>query len=325
MDGEIAVPDPVGDKTSSEDEGGRSSLRKRVRRALTALTLSKGGGAEERLDEFLSHEGENGETRSQEEREMLLNILRLRDVRVDDVMVPRADIVALDREASLDETIESFRSCSHSRLPVYRETLDDPVGVVHLKDLALSHGFGARANDFALSNHLRSVLVVPPSMRIQPLLQRMQATRRHMALVVDEYGGVDGLVTIEDVIEQIVGEIEDEHDVADRPLWRKLSDGCFLADARAFVEDFEAAVGAKLLADDEEEVDTLGGLVFMLLGRVPERGEVIAHPEGHEFEIVDADPRRIKRLRVRLHARDMNEAPAAEGDANRPKLVAAGG
>ncbi len=328
MDGDIIKPDPAGDQTSSEEEVGRSSLRRRMRRALAALSLSKTSGAEERLEEFLSHEHENGEARSQEEREMLLNILRLRDVRVDDVMVPRADIVAIDRDASLDETLESFRSCSHSRLPVYRETLDDPVGVVHLKDLALSHGFGARQNDFSLGEHLRSVLVVPPSMRIQPLLQRMQATRRHMALVVDEYGGVDGLLTIEDVIEQIVGEIEDEHDVADRPLWRKQADGCFVADARAMVGDFEEAVSVKLLSDDgEEEVDTLGGLVFMLLGRVPERGEVIPHPNGHEFEIIDADPRRIKRVRVRLNARSAADPSEDKGnsDDNVVKLASAGG
>nr|MBX2853470.1 CBS domain-containing protein [Paracoccaceae bacterium] len=165
------------------------------------------------------------------------------------------------------------------------------------------------SNDFQLSDHLRTVLAVPPSMRLMALLQRMQATRRHMALVIDEYGGVDGLVTIEDVIEQIVGQIEDEHDDAEGPLWVKQADGAYLAEARAFVDEFQEATGLALLIEDwEEDVDTLGGVVFMLSGRVPERGEVIPHPSGFEFEIVDADPRRIKRLRIR--ERDQRRKPA---------------
>ena len=237
-----------------------------------------------------------------EERALLRNVAALKSLRVDDVMIPRADIQAIEEQASLGETLESFREGQHSRLPVFCETLDDPIGVVHLKDLALVYGFGdgEKAADFALARHQRQLLIVPPSMGVRALLQSMQATRRHMALVIDEYGGVDGLVTIEDILEEIVGDIEDEHDDKNRPLWIRQREHVFLADARAPVADFQEALGAPLTLEDwEEDIDTLGGLVFRLCGRVPVRGEVIQHPEGFEFEIVDADPRRIKRVRVR--------------------------
>ncbi|MBX2856916.1 MAG: CBS domain-containing protein, partial [Rhodobacteraceae bacterium] len=162
-----------------------------MRRVSGLLKVSRGADAAERLHEFLNNEELEGDGRSSDERALLENVLRMRDLRVDDVMVPRADIVAIDVDSSLDDTLSAFREGAHSRLPVYRETLDDPLGVVHLKDVALSHGFGPRSNDFQLSDHLRTVLAVPPSMRLMALLQRMQATRRHMALVIDEYGGVD--------------------------------------------------------------------------------------------------------------------------------------
>jgi len=238
------------------------------------------------------------------ERAMVANILRLHDLRVEDVMTPRADIVAVAEEASLPEVMEALRRGSLSRLPVYRETLDDPIGFVHLKDLALAYGVGCSGTGeaaFEIGAHLRSALYVPPSMRIVALLQRMQAERVHMALVIDEFGGVDGLVTIEDLVEQVVGDIEDEHDTEETAPWREEAPGVFLADARADIREFEEATGASLLPEDwEEEVDTLGGLLFMLTGRVPARGEVIAHPMGHEFEITDADPRRIRRMRLTL-------------------------
>lgn len=303
MDAHSSTPGVSPESAGDDESAGHSSLRRIVRRASDLLKLGRDADGSSEHDELFSAVSGKDE-RSEDVRRLLANVMRLRETRVDKVMTPRADIVAVEINASLDETLEVFRESQHSRLPVYRESLDDPVGVVHLKDLALSHGFGARPNnEFSLSNHLKSVLIVPPSMRIQALLQRMQATRRHMALVIDEYGGVDGLATIEDVIEQIVGEIEDEHDDAERPLWRREPSGAYLAEARAEVEDFAAATGAVLLNPDmDEEIDTLGGLVFMLGGRIPERGEVLTHPLGHEFEIVDADPRRIKRLRVRLAA-----------------------
>ena len=237
------------------------------------------------------------------ERAMVMNILRLREQRVIDVMTPRADVVAVAEDATLPDVVAAFERGSLSRLPVYRETLDDPIGFVHLKDIALTHGVGAgrSAKQFRLADHIRKALFVPPSMRIAALLQRMQAARIHMALVIDEFGGVDGLVTIEDLVEQIVGDIEDEHDSEELDQWAEEAPGVYAIDARADIHDFQETEGIHLLpADWEEDVDTFGGLVFMLTGRVPNRGEVIAHPDGHEFEIVDADPRRLKRLRLTL-------------------------
>ncbi|MDO5604664.1 MAG: transporter associated domain-containing protein [Paracoccus sp. (in: a-proteobacteria)] len=230
-------------------------------------------------------------------------MVNLRRMRVDDVAVPKVEITAAPVTASLDELVEMFREHGFSRIPVYRGTLDSPLGLLLLKDLALKHGFGAKAptGRFALRPLLRPLLYVPPSMPIGMLLQQMQQKRIHMALVIDEYGGVDGLVTIEDLIEQVIGEIEDEHDEAEGGLWLAEKPGQWLIQARAPLEEVEAETGLTLSADDEgEEVDTLGGLIFMLTGRVPVRGEVIPHDSGAEFEIVDADPRRIKRVRLRI-------------------------
>ncbi len=225
-------------------------------------------------------------------------------VRVNDVAVPKADIVAVPADISKSELVEQFRETGFSRLPVYDGTLDTPLGMVHLKDFALSYGFsGCDEKDLDLRGLLRPLLFVPPSMSIGVLLQKMQSERRHMALVIDEYGGVDGLVTIEDLIEEVVGEIEDEHDTDEDRLWVSEKPGQYLALAKTPLDEFEAETGMSLTAAeevDEEEIDTLGGLVFMLAGRVPVRGEVVQHPAGPEFEVVDADPRRIKRLRVRL-------------------------
>jgi len=225
----------------------------------------------------------------------------LRRMRVEDVAVPRAEIVSVNCEDSLVELVSVFRESGLTRLPVYEGTLDSPVGLVHLKDVALKFGFNGGGNGFVLRAMLRPLLYVPPSMPIGVLLTKMQTERTHMALVIDEYGGVDGLVTIEDLIEQVIGEIEDEHDVEEAQPWSSEGPGAYLALSRAPLDEFEAEIGLKLSTDeDDEEVDTLGGLVFLLSGRVPVRGEVVPHPSGVEFEVVDADPRRIKRLRVRL-------------------------
>ncbi len=229
-------------------------------------------------------------------------MMNLRRMRVEDVMIPKAEIVAVPVEISKDDLVEVFRDNGLSRLPVFDGTLDVPIGLVHLKDVALTHGFNGQNARYELRNLLRPLLFAPPSMPIGVLLQKMQSDRTHMALVIDEYGGVDGLVTIEDLIEQVIGEIEDEHDLAEGTLWVKEQPGCYLAEARAPLDEFEAEAGVHLRGfdEDDEEVDTLGGLVFLIAGHVPARGEVIVHPAGPEFEIVDADPRRIKRLRVRL-------------------------
>ncbi|MEE9347214.1 MAG: hemolysin family protein [Robiginitomaculum sp.] len=232
-------------------------------------------------------------------------------LRVSDVMVPRIDIKAIAKNATLKELANMFQEAAHSRMPVFGESLDEPIGMVHIKDLLPYLGFKARgrsAENYSerkiIKSILRAVIFVPPSMLAQDLLRRMQAKRIHMALVVDEYGGTDGLVTLEDLMEQIVGDIDDEHS-DDDPEMIVSAQGkhgkTWDVDARASIEDFEAVFGREIATDEQEDdVDTLGGLVFTLAGRVPERGEVIAHPYGIEFEVLDADARRVKRLRVRL-------------------------
>ncbi|MFQ8431193.1 CBS domain-containing protein [Amaricoccus sp. W119] len=231
---------------------------------------------------------------------MLLNLRKLASMRVDDVSVPRAEIVAVPDDCSLEQLVETFRESTLSRLPVYTESLDQPRGMIHLKDLALTYGFGAPAEGFVLGPLIRPLLYVPPSMPIGALLQKMRAAHTHMALMIDEYGGVDGLVTIEDLVEQIVGDIADEHDEAESQLWAREPDGSIIAQARVEIEDFEDETGIELMPPDRaEEVDTLGGLVVLLAGRVPAVGELVAHPAGHEFEILDGDVRRLTRLRLR--------------------------
>ena len=229
-------------------------------------------------------------------------LLNLRLKRLDDVLIPRAEIVAVSADISLPDLVAKFRESGMTRIPVFDGTLDAPLGMIHLKDLALNHGFnGDRGKPFEMKPLMRSLIYAPPSMPIGVLLTKMQTQRTHMALVIDEYGGVDGLVTLEDLIEQVIGEIEDEHDQEEGKFWRQEKSGCYLALARTPIDDFQAEVGFRLVdEEDEEEIDTLGGLVFMLAGRVPERGEVIPHPSGAEIEVVDADPRRIKRLRLRM-------------------------
>ena len=230
-------------------------------------------------------------------------LLNLRGMRVEDVSIPKADIVAVPVTIERGDLVKVFRDSGLTRLPVYDGTLDTPVGLVNLKDFALRHGFNGHSDGFDLREILRALLYVPPSMPLGVLLQKMQAERIHMALVIDEYGGTDGLVTIEDLLEQVVGEIEDEHDVDEGKFWLREKPGVYMAQAKTPLEEFEAEIGMPLTDHeeiDEEEIDTLGGLVFLLAGHVPARGEIIPHPQGPEFEVVDADPRRIKRLRVRL-------------------------
>ena len=224
-------------------------------------------------------------------------------ITVGDVMTPRADITAVELSAPLEAVVKAFADSEHSRLPVYKETLDDPVGVAHLKDvfrlLADPEAAGSREGSILLRLK-RPTLYVPPSMRAADLLVSMQASRIHMAMVIDEFGGVDGLVTLEDVIESVVGEIDDEHDEAAATQIVARAGGVFEADGRAPLEVLETALGRTLSDPDmEEDIETAAGLVSALAGRVPQRGEVIAHPAGLEFEITDADPRRVKRLRTR--------------------------
>ena len=233
------------------------------------------------------------------ERELLENILTMGVKTAYDVMVPRADIVNIDVETSLIDVVDVMVKMPHSRYPVFKESQDNVVGMVHIKDVFKATTEGMP--NFSLVGVLRDVLFVVPSMRALDLLLEMRLTRFHMALVVDEYGGIDGLVTIEDLVEEIVGEIQDEHDVDDAPKFQIMEDGSFVTDARIEIKDLEERFGL-FLSDEErdEDIDTLGGLVFHLAGRVPSRGEIIAHSEtAMEFEVVDADPRKVKRVCIR--------------------------
>ncbi len=232
-----------------------------------------------------------------QERAILTNIVKLHEQTAADVMVPRVDIVALEVDTPFDEVVKSFVEHGHSRVPVYRETLDDVLGMVHVKDVL---PYAADNKPVTVAKIVRKVLFVAPSMPVLDLLLQMRLTRIHLALVVDEFGGVDGLLSIEDVIEEIVGEIEDEHDPADPPQMIERPDGSVIVEARMPIDRLEDATGQKLLPEEsEEEINTLGGLVTTLAGRVPARGEVIKHPAGFDIEVLDADPRRVKRLRLR--------------------------
>jgi CBS domain containing-hemolysin-like protein len=257
------------------------------------------------------------------ERKMLRNILGLRERRVADVMVPRADIIAVQREIALGELMKVFESAGHSRLVVYDDTLDDAVGMVHIRDLVafmteraaasakantrrkrpFPAGLDLKAVDLSMplsaAKIIREILYAPPSMPVLDLLAKMQTTRIHLALVVDEYGGSDGVVSIEDIVEQIVGEIADEHDEESPPGVIRQSDGSFLADARASLEDLGTIIGAEFdVSEVAQEVDTLAGYVATRIGRVPVRGELVPGPDPFELEILDADPRRVKKLRI---------------------------
>ena len=259
------------------------------------------------------------------ERTMLRNILSLHERRIVDVMIHRADIIAVKRDIPLGELMDRFESAGHSRLVVYNETLDDPEGMVHIRDLLtfmtararvretskprrkkpFPAGLDLRAVDLAAplfeSNIIRKLLYVPPSMRAIDLLAQMQASRIHLALVVDEYGGTDGLVSIEDIVEQIVGEIDDEHDSDEPPSIVRQADNSFIADARASLDDVRSVIGEQFVTGQAgDEVQTLGGFLVSYVGRLPVRGEVISGPGNFEIEVLDADPRRVKRLRIAL-------------------------
>jgi magnesium and cobalt transporter len=243
------------------------------------------------------------------ERLLIANVLRLRETTADDVMVPRADIVAMRSDVTLDQAIELIRNDGHSRLPVYREQLDDVIGMVHIKDVFACVG---RPEGFTLEAILRKPLMVAPQMPVLDLLAQMRLQRIHLALVVDEYGGIDGLVTIEDLVETITGDIADEHDDVEAPMLTERPDGALDLNARMPIEDFEDKIGPILTEDERDaDIDTVGGLVFTLAGRVPTRGEVISHPSGYEFRVLDADARRIRRLRARRTETEAKPAAAA--------------
>ncbi len=250
----------------------------------------------ESLDEMIEQRDDADAPIDEGEQALIRNALEIRDSTVIDVMVPRVDIIAVEVEASFEETIELMTSSGHSRLPVYGETLDNVVGMTHIKDVIV---WRANVDKFQLSEIQRKILFVSPSMPVLELLFQMRATRTHMAIVVDEYGGVDGLLSIEDLVEEIVGEIEDEHDGTQEPDFIKRSDGTYEADARVEVEVLEHTFGPFLDEIEREDIDTLGGLVSSLTGHVPIRGELISHIGGLEFQVLDADPRRVNRVLIR--------------------------
>jgi magnesium and cobalt transporter len=284
--------------------GSRSSFLNRVRsllgRKATEPTLR------ESIAELMQEAADAPETAAapselnRHERLLIANILRLRETTADDVMVPRADIVAMRADLTLEQTIDQIRGDGHSRLPVYREQLDDIIGMVHVKDV---FAYVGRPEAFSLEAILRKPLMVAPRIGVLDLMLQMRQQRMHMALVVDEYGGIDGLVTIEDLVETITGDIADEHDDEEVPMVTERPDGALDLNARLPVAAFEERMGPILSKDEREaDIDTVGGLVFTLAGRVPAKGEVISHPSGLEFRILDADARRIRRLRARRAA-----------------------
>lgn len=300
---------------------GRSGSRPSILDRLFSPFRSRNGTSlREDLEDALSEQHSETAAFTPAERAMLNNILRMRELRVEDVMVPRADIEAIDLSTKLGELLLLFEDSGHSRMPVYAESLDDPRGMIHIRDVV---GYLTRAakqkrgratkkpvaaplelanvdldKPVGDLNIVRPVLFVPPSMLASDLMTRMQTQRIQMALVIDEYGGTDGLVSLEDIVEMVVGDIEDEHD-DDEALITKTGDGVFVVDAKAEIDDVAEAIGESFSAGEHGEyVDTIGGMIFNALGRVPARGEVVQAIPGFEFHVLDADPRRIKRVRI---------------------------
>lgn len=309
----------------SSEAGAREPWYERL---LHLFSLKPKDSVREDIEEALAETAEDADV-SPKERTMLKNVLGLHRVHVDDVMVPRGNIVAVTGDTTISELLRVFREAGHSRLPVYGDTLDDAKGMVHIRDvvgLLATQAEGGAAAIPALpaagaavsaldlsatieaANLVRTVLFAPPSMPAIDLLVRMQATHTHMALVVDEYGGTDGLVTIENLVERVVGDIEDEHDVGETLLVQS-EDLTYMADARAKLEEVSEALQIDLVSHDlAEDIDTLGGLITTLAGRVPSQGELIAGPNGLEFEVMEADPRRVKRIRIRGPEADVHRS-----------------
>ena len=258
--------------------------------------LNQPSSRRDELENLLADAAADQASFDHHEEALLRNILGLQDLNASDVMIPRADIVSVSLSESFSEIIAQMTAANHSRLPVRRDTLDDIAGIIHIKDV-FAHLYAGTAPD--IDSLLRPALFVAPTIRLLDLLHEMRLRRRHLALVVDEFGGVDGLITIEDLVEEIVGEIEDEHDQTVQPQMVFNDDGSVLAEARLEVEQLEDLTGQLLEDDDRDEIDTLGGLVCAVAGRVPGRGEVVRHPSGLQFEVVEGDPRRLSLLKIR--------------------------
>ena len=286
--------------TQNEDDGGS-----RIWRGMRTLIFGDDGETtlrdqiEEVIDEAEDQRPVAGDL-SPHERQMLRNLLHFGDRTAGDVCVTRGDIISVPLDIGFDELVKAFADAGHSRLPVYGDSLDEVIGMIHVKDVFAALNDPER--DRALPALMREPLFVPESMGVIDLLARMRAERIHLAIVVDEFGGTEGLLTIEDIVEEIVGDIEDEHDDEQVGMLTLLEDGVWEADARLELEELAAAVDARLVADLGDDIDTLGGLMFLLVGHIPAKGECVDHPSGWRLEAVDSDPRKI--LRVRLHAPD---------------------
>ena len=279
------------------DKRGDGSALKSLGGWLRSLISGRNGEGSvlEVIEELIEEVDDDAMEIGADQGALIVNILKLHELTAEDVMVPRADIVAADIDSDIDELVDIMARDAHSRLPVYSKQLDNVVGFVHIKDVLVAV---RGTSPIAVKDIVRDILFAAPSIHVLDLLLEMRARRTHMSIVVDEFGGVDGLVTIEDLVEEIVGEIEDEHDTEGPSIVRR-PDGSILADARTEIEELEKMVGKFATDEEREEIDTLGGIIFHLIDRVPRRHEVIAHPSGLEFEIVDADPRRVKRVCVR--------------------------
>ncbi len=312
MTGKPPAADTLAGAASTRTSGG-------FLRSVRAFFGAKSGevSLRESLEDAIEEheEGSNAVSLGDKEREMLFNVLEYGELRIDDVMVPRGDIVAVSSDISFPDMVKIFAEAAHSRMPVFGETLDDVVGMVHVKDTLKLIADGSDPKTYKMASIQRPVLYVPASMRVIDLLAKMRASRTHMAVVVDEYGGTDGLVTVEDMVEEIVGEIEDEHDSVDEPDLVPLSGGGYDADARVDIEELEETLGIDLTLDERsEDVDTLGGLVFLLVDHVPDIGEVVVHETGYRFEVLDADPRRIRKIRIHPPTKAKSQAVKKRSD-----------
>jgi magnesium and cobalt transporter len=284
-----------GNNSATSSESDKSGLLSWIK---TGFKSKQDTSLREAIEEFIednSSEDDELDPTSTHEKTLIANVLKLRDLHVVEAMIPRADIVAIDSSVSPEELLSKFAEIQFSRIPVYKEQLDDVLGTIHIKDVLSTL---AQGKPLALKKLIRDVPIISPSMNVLDLMLQMRHTRKHMAMVVDEYGGIDGLVTMGDIIEEIIGHIEDEHGADTQPQIIKSNDNTLIADARYDIDEFEDEFGKILSEEEREENDTLGGLAFFMAGRVPVRGEVLTHSTGMTFEILDADPRRVNRIRI---------------------------
>jgi CBS domain containing-hemolysin-like protein len=291
---------PQQDSTESSKQTNEAGFIGWLKGAMGIEKANDGNSLRDVLEEFIEEAEGRTDTPSASvtthERSLITNVLKLRDMTVVDVMIPRADIVAIDVSTSQEDLLALLSQKQFSRIPVYRETLDDVLGTIHIKDILAVLAQGQRID---IASLVRDMPIVSPAMHVLDLILLMRNRRKHLVLVVDEYGGIDGLATIGDVVEAIVGDIDDEYEQDDEPQLIVNRDGSIMADARYDIDDFQEKYGTILSEEESEDIDTLGGMIFAMIGRIPARGEIIAHDSGITFEILDADPRRVNRVLIR--------------------------